>query len=239
MRLNDYILNEGINDKGIWKSIFLAGTPGSGKSFVRSKLGGGVEPRVVNTDTWTEFFKVEQKGGWSFFKEDIKRISSGQLSGYVNSMLPLWIDGTSSKPGNVISRKGMLEGFGYDTGMLWVNTDLDVAIERARKREERIGRHVDPDFIVQSYETINKLKPYYKSKFNFFVEVSNNEGELTDNVLTSLYKETNNFYNQPLQNELGKFYRDELITNGGKYLVDSEEVDMGMIKQKIKGWYSY
>lgn len=239
MRFEHFMLTEGINDKGIWKAVFLAGTPGSGKSFVRSKLGGGVEPRVVNTDTWTEFFGAGNENKWKFFKDDIKRISANQLAGYINGMLPLWVDGTSSKPGNTISRKGMLEGFGYDTGMIWVNTDLETSIQRAKEREKKIGRHVDEDFIRKSWETINKLKPFYKKKFNWFKEVNNNDGELTDAVLAKLHKEANSFYTAPLKNDLGKFYQDELTENGGKMLSDSNEVDMAMIKQKVKGWYSY
>jgi len=239
MRLSEYIINEGINDKGIWKSIFLAGTPGAGKSFVKGKLSGGVEPRTVNSDTWTEFLGAGAPGKWEFFKDDVKRITSNQLAGYINSMLPLWIDGTSSKPGNTVSRKGMLEGFGYDTGMLWVNTNLEVAINRAKEREKLIGRHVDTDFIVQTWNTINKLKPYYKQQFRWFKEVSNNDGELTDKILTKLYKETNVFFTKPLENGLGLYYKEELINKNGKYLEDLEGIDMTMIKQKIKGWFNY
>lgn len=239
MRLEDYILNEGINDKGIWKAIFLGGSPGSGKSFVRKKLGGGVEPRVVNSDTWTEFLKVDARGGWKFFKDDVKRITANQLSGYVNSMLPLWIDGTSARPGNTISRQGMLEGFGYDTGMLWVNVNLELAMERAEAREKEIGRHVDPDFIVSTWNMINELKPTYKQKFKWFKEVSTNEGELTDEVVNKLYKSTDSFFKTPVENGIGGYYKDELIKNGGKYLEDVDAVTMKMINQKIKGWFSY
>ena len=32
------LLNEGVNDPGIFKAVFLAGGPGSGKSFVASQL---------------------------------------------------------------------------------------------------------------------------------------------------------------------------------------------------------
>ena len=41
MKLIDIIqLNEGVYDPGIFKAIFLAGGPGSGKSFVASELLG-------------------------------------------------------------------------------------------------------------------------------------------------------------------------------------------------------
>ena len=33
------LLNEGVRDPGIFKAIFLAGGPGSGKSYVAKKLG--------------------------------------------------------------------------------------------------------------------------------------------------------------------------------------------------------
>jgi shikimate kinase len=239
MKFEDFILSESINDKGILKAIFLAGTPGAGKSFVRKKLSGGVEPRVVNTDTWVEFLGAGSKGQWDFFKDDIKRISANQLSNYINSMLPLWIDGTSSKTSDVRSRQGIVESYGYDTGMLWVNTDLDIAIARAEEREKRIGRHVPTDFIVETWNKINRLKPYYKSEFDWFLEVDNNDGELTDKVLSKLYAKTNTFFSAPIKNLYGQDIIQELINNNGKYLSDTKDISTENIKQKVKGWYSY
>ena len=34
------LLNEGVHDKGIFKAVFMAGGPGSGKSFVAKSLFG-------------------------------------------------------------------------------------------------------------------------------------------------------------------------------------------------------
>ena len=49
-------LNEGINDKGLYKAVFLGGTPGSGKSYVQKQVKDGtIEPRIVNTDKFIEF----------------------------------------------------------------------------------------------------------------------------------------------------------------------------------------
>lgn len=57
MRLSKYLLTESINDKGIFKAIFMAGTPGAGKSYVINKINDGkIQPRIVNTDKLTEYF---------------------------------------------------------------------------------------------------------------------------------------------------------------------------------------
>jgi hypothetical protein len=53
-RLFQYIqeLNESINDKGIFKAVFMSGSSASGKSYVISKITSGqIQPRMVNSDT--------------------------------------------------------------------------------------------------------------------------------------------------------------------------------------------
>lgn len=235
-RFNQYLLTEGIMDKGIFKACFAAGPAGSGKSYTLSKLGGGVEPRVVNSDTWTEYFGVK-KDQWGFYQEKIKILTKEQLTLYLNSMLPLWVDGTSSSPPSVFRREGILKSLGYDTGMIWVETDLEVALQRAKEREEKIGRHVDEEFIIKVWTDIKKLKPYYKSHFDYFIEVSNNEGELTDDVLVKLHKSSHSFFVSPLQNPIGIGNRYNLLQSGGKYLSDLPNYDMNNIKNITGGWF--
>jgi shikimate kinase len=235
-RLESYILNEGINDKGIFKSIFMAGTPASGKSYVISKISGGVEPRIVNSDTWTEFLHVKA-GQWDSYVDKVKILTKDQLSLYINSMLPLWVDGTSSSPPSIFRREGILKSLGYDTGMIWVTTDLETVLVRAREREEKIGRHVDEDFIRKVYNDIQKLKPYYKNHFDYFIEVHNNDGELTDEVLNKLFKSTTGFFNAPLDNPIGQTNRDKLVKENGKYLTDLPSYDMNNIKNITAGWF--
>ena len=43
-------LQEGVYDPNIFKAFFIAGGPGSGKSFVVRKTTGGLGLRVVNSD---------------------------------------------------------------------------------------------------------------------------------------------------------------------------------------------
>lgn len=90
-------INESIEDKGILKSCFMGGSPGSGKSYTINKIKAGtIEPRVVNTDKFTEFLATymnvninQVMDNWSMYKENIKKLTKNQLSLYLNSMLPL------------------------------------------------------------------------------------------------------------------------------------------------------
>ena len=52
MRVNSFIqhLSEGLYDPGIFKAFFLAGGPGSGKTFVTSSAFAGSGMKVVNSD---------------------------------------------------------------------------------------------------------------------------------------------------------------------------------------------
>ena len=43
-------LVEGLQDPNIFKAFFLAGGPGSGKSFVTKKVTGGLGLKVINSD---------------------------------------------------------------------------------------------------------------------------------------------------------------------------------------------
>ena len=56
MAVNRFIqhLSEGIYDPGIFKAFFLAGGPGSGKSFVTNSAFAGTGLKVVNSDTTFE-----------------------------------------------------------------------------------------------------------------------------------------------------------------------------------------
>jgi predicted kinase len=223
-------LSESINDKGIMKAIFMGGNPAAGKSTIAAKLSGTIQPRVVNSDTWTEFFKVPEDG-WCLYKEKIKTLTDEQLFLYLNSLLPLWVDGTSTNAPNLIKRNGILSGIGYDTGMIWVNTELDVCIKRSKERAEKIGRHVNVDFIKKSWARAESLKSYYKGQFTFYKEINNNDGDLTEEVVLEAFRKTSGFFSGPLENPIGLERIQKLRDSGGKYLTDIEGFGPKLLKR--------
>jgi len=85
----------------------------------------------------------------------------------------------------VLMRNGILKQFGYDTGMVWINTDLNKALERIKQR----NRSVPEEYVKDVHESLKQNIPYYKNEFNnFFIEINNNDGELNDMVLKAASK---------------------------------------------------
>lgn len=236
MRLKSY-LNEGINDVGVFKAVFMAGHPGAGKTYTLSKIkSGSIEPRVVNTDKLFFIFKDWFDEGWSEISPAVKDISLNQLALYINSVLPLAIDGTAGKPEAILRRRGLIESFGYDTGMIFINTSLETALERAEKRGKGHGRRVDPDFIKQSYDYIQKIKNWYRSKFDDWLEINNDEGQLNNKVITNAFKHMSNFYMSPIDNPVGRMHKENMIENGWKYL-SPNIYELKEIKNILSSWY--
>ena len=70
MKVNSFSvqLNEGLYDPGIFKAFFLAGGPGSGKSFVTASAFAGSGLKLVNSDV--AFERNLKKAGLSMKMPD-------------------------------------------------------------------------------------------------------------------------------------------------------------------------
>lgn len=235
-------ISEGINDKGILKAVFVVGIPGAGKSYTVRQLGGTINPKVINTDKATEFLSRKfdmpsNETTWrAFFKDRTKPLTTKLLAGYLNGMLPLFVDGTSNDAGNIFNRAGILESLGYDVGMVFIDTSLDVAKERAAKRGAEIDRHVSVDFIEKVHAVSEENREYFKSKFKFYREVNNNPGELDDAAILQIYRKVASFYSEPVDNPVGKRTLQKLAESKEKYLIPSI-FDKDELEKKVTGWY--
>ena len=185
-------IEEGVYDPGIFKAIFLAGGPGSGKSYVGDKLLAGSGLKLVNTDNAFEMF-ITKKG----LRKDMpdsekderdaeraraKEITTHQKQLWVDGRLGLIIDGTAKDLTKVEQVKDELEAYGYDTVMVFVNTSLVTALKRNQERYDREGgRKVPPAIVRQSHAEVQQNIMKYQQLFgnsNFFI--LDNSGGLED-----------------------------------------------------------
>lgn len=235
-------LNESINDKGIFKAIFIIGVPGSGKSYTTKQLGGGIGARIVNTDKATEFLahkgdsKIEP-GMWNQkFKDTALRITKNSLSGYLNGMLPLFVDGTSNDASNLLHRMGILESLGYDVGIIYVNTPIDEAIARVEARNASSKRQVDLDFVREVHQRTEDNVNFLRSKVSFFAEIKNSSDEYSDEVMAKAFKKTQSFFAADLSNPIGNRHLESLREAGEKYLAP-HILSLEVLNRKVDGWY--
>lgn len=234
-------ISEGIEDKGIFKAIFIVGLPGSGKSYTIKKISGLVAPVIVNTDKPAEYLskkwgKKINSMNWSEFKDTSQHLTKMMLTNYINSMLPLFIDGTSNDISNILARIGILESLGYDVGIVFINTDLDTAKRRVKERAEKTGREVDEDFIDKIHEESRANRNFLKSRVHFFKEVDNYHDVLDNDEILEAYKAVQRFFGQNIINPIGINHVKTLREENQKYLSPSIH-SMKDLRNKIEGWY--
>ena len=175
-------LQEGLYDPNIFKAIFLAGGPGSGKSYVVRRTTGGLGLKVVNSDP--HFEKLITAAGLSLNMPDDEldtreplRVRAGNLrdkqkANFIEGRLGMIIDSTGSKADKLIAQSNGLKELGYDTHMIFVNTSVDVALQRNAER----ARSVPTPVVVNSWKNVQKNIGRFSQHFQGnFIVVDNND----------------------------------------------------------------
>ncbi len=227
-------LQEGPNDPGIFKAIFLAGGPGSGKSYVSAQLGlvsRGL--KVINSDDAFEY--LMRKRGLSFdmpageqperdlARQRAKDITNKKQDLYLDSRLGIIIDGTAKDVTKMAKLKIELENIGYQTMMVFVNTNLKVALQRNLLRD----RKVPTEIVVQSHKQVQENKSKLADVFGAnFVEVINEENPDFNTPL----KKVDKFLSEPLTAQA----RDWVSKAQLQKSVTEDETDAGVIYQLDK-----
>ena len=198
-------LQEGLQDPNIFKAFFLAGGPGSGKSYVVRKTTGGTGLRVVNSDD--AFETMLKKAGLSLKMPDeeavprdavrdrAKVVTKKREKNYVDGRIGLIIDGTGRDYDKIAKQATELKQIGYDVHMIFVNTSLDVALERNAQR----SRSVPEPIVVKSWKdvqsNIGKFSRYFRSNF---VVVDNNDA--TEDVVVQVFKQIKGLLKKKVRN---------------------------------------
>ena len=206
-------IEEGVNDPAIFKAVFLAGGPGSGKSFIVGKTGLPVLGlKVVNSDD--AFEAAMKKAGMEMNPDNIfstqgqelrgkaKKLTAMKQAAYIRGRLGLTIDGTGKDFAKVRKQAQTLQQIGYDVSMIFVNTDLDTALQRNRERARSL-----PDEEVEKYwKTVQKNIGAFQTFFGKkdFIVVDNSTGKNYEKETVRAYKDVQKFLKRPPDNKLAK-----------------------------------
>ena len=202
-------LQEGLNDPNIFKAFFLAGGPGSGKSYVVRKTTGGTGLQVVNSDDaferYLEMAGLSKKMPSSEEKpRDVeraraKKVTKARQEGYLEGRLGLIIDGTGKDYDKIAAQSIKLKQLGYDTHMIFVNTSLDTALERNAKRDRSVPESLAIKSWKEVQSNIGKFSQHFRQNF---IVVDNNDA--TEDVMTPVFKQIKGLLRKKVTSPLAK-----------------------------------
>ena len=200
-------LQEGVYDPNIFKAIFLAGGPGSGKTYVVRKTTGGSGLRIINSDD--AFETLLKRANLSLKmptgekeKRDVVRTRAKELTvkrekNYLIGRLGIVIDGTGAKVNKIISQHNHLRSLGYDTHMIFVNTSLDVALQRNAERP----RSIPEKKVVELWNNVQRNLGLFSQTFQRnLVIVDNNDA--TDDVFVKYWKQVSRLLKRKVTNSI-------------------------------------
>ena len=216
------LLTEGVFDKGILKAVFMAGGPGSGKSYVAQEIFG--IPKKVNV-TASGMKTVDAIAGGDEDSENMtirkkaKLLTKARKDTYMNGRLGMIIDGTGHDFQKIKKEKIQLEKMGYDCYMVFVNTSLDVAL----KRNEERTRTLPENILEKSWKDVQKNLGGFQSLFGStnFVIVDNSKFLKAEEAAKKFgrlaKKYIDKFVKKPIKNKKGKqWVKNNLILKGKK-----------------------
>jgi len=220
-------LQEGLQDPNIFKAFFLAGGPGSGKSYVVRYTTGGTGLKVVNSDdVFEKYLKdagVSMKMGSEDPRRDVlrsgaKRVTASRQANYIEGRIGMVIDGTGKEYDKIRAQKANLEALGYDTHMIFVNTSIDVALERNAKRK----RTVPEDVAILSWKEVQGNLGKFNSLFRGnMVIVDNNK--TAEDIEKMTFKQVKRLLSKKVKNTRAKQWIDK-------------EMQLRGITRSPKGW---
>ena len=212
MKKLNQILAEGVYDPGIFKAFFLAGGPGSGKTFVTQSAFAGTGLKIVNSDTLFERglkkanLSLKMPESEAEFRDIIRQRAKSTagtiLDTYMRGRLGLVIDATGRDLNTIQRQHGLLTNLGYDCHMIFVNTSLDVALERNKNRPRSIPEYVVTKSWNGVQQNIGSFQRIFSPNKMLILDNNRSEKELVSQTL----------------NQAAKFIRSRLMSKPDNYI---------------------
>lgn len=221
-------LAEGVDDPGILKCVFMAGGPGSGKSYTANDLFG-IDSRlkssfstyglkVVNSDK--EFEQLLKANGvptdldrlgkeqpdvfqYAMDLRDRAKVQTTTLrKQYEQGRLGLIVDGTGRDYDDVHAQYTAATALGYDCYMVFVNTSKETALHRNQRR----ARTLNVELVAAFWDECQRNLGHFQRLFgasNFLVVDSVDDAAKTQHIQQVSGKAIRRWIAEPVKNIRG------------------------------------
>lgn len=218
-------LEEGPNDPAIFKAIFLAGGPGSGKTFITGRTAlHTLGFKNINSDTAYE--KAMTAAGLEMdgetimsaqgqaIRDNAKNLTQRQMDGYVKGRLGLTIDGTGRDFSKIAKLVNEARSAGYDVAMMYINTDLETALARNSSRARQLPDEKVERMWKDVQSNIGKFQRLFKE--NFIVIDNSDKMDYNKSTMEG-FKWATKFAKKKITNPKAKKWLKAAQTNKGDY----------------------
>ena len=180
------VLLEGVHDQSIFKAVFLAGGPGSGKDYVLSNTLEGQGLIEISSDKALEFL-MDKKGldktmpATEKDKRDIVRTRAKNITELKQRLAimgrnGLIVNGTGEDYEKISRIKEKLEELGYESAMILVNTEDEISKQRNIERGQRGGRTVPEQVRKEKWQNVQNSRPEFAKLFgDKYMEFDNSQ----------------------------------------------------------------
>jgi predicted kinase len=217
-------VNEGVDDPIIFKAVFMAGGPGSGKSYIVRQIGfEGMGFKILNSDIVYE--TLMKKAGMPLTPDSIYSPKGQQIRGrakeltyqreedWVDGRLGIVIDGTGKDYNKISKTNAWLKQFGYDTMMVMVNTDLETAQERNANRV----RTLPPTQVEKMWQEVQSNIGHFQGLFGgqnmIIIDNSEDRAANAGTIASGLYGKINSWAKVLPRNRVAQNW---ILSQGGR-----------------------
>ena len=226
------------------KVIFLAGGAGSGKGNVVRKLGLEKQGfKIVNQDISLEWLKKnhglpesmnnltkEQRSTLGKLGHQARGIARRKMMKYQGDGNGVVVDGTGASSRNMQKLVDEFEAKGYDVSMVYVETSLDVALQRNKARQERSLLDV---IVKRNHESVQNNKSTFKEMFGKrFMEINTDNLTMDSPMPETLTNKVDDFV---FSYEKQRIDAEEFATRGSEILEQGGKFDFSEFNEVVEG----
>ena len=226
------------------KVVFLVGAAGSGKSTLTKQLGFKEQGfTVINRDTELERltkeaglptdmrkFTPKQRDQWREMQYKAAEKSTDDIAALRSKGKGVVIDEAGSSEAAIMRNLREFKKAGYDVQMVFVESSLDIALERNKNRTER---SLTDTTVKNSFEAVMKNKKRFSEMFKEnFVEVNTNKLGINEMPSPSITSKINQFTKGKAEGQQAKFVEENKNKSSQQINEELKKLDEQKRKEK-------
>ena len=189
---------------------------------------GKIADYAKNKKVWDEVMKIRDKA---------KNITQKRQDNYITGRLGQIIDGTGKDFDKIKSYRKLYQDLGYDTYMVFVNTSLEVALERNRNRARKLDDAMVKDMWQEVQDNMGKFQNLFGAENMIIIDNSSyNNADILNKVEKEIKKKLNNSVKNPIGKQWIKDQKNQSVKESQVIGINENQKITVEMPNSMKRW---